>query len=117
MGEQLRSLDRRTMLLGLLQHHWEALERCRMTEEEFFEKRLPLQGLVHTRTEIAAELHKIMLELRKNEELEWLRQIAMGSKGFSLPPLSDSAKQALELILPQFSPCHCMLLRQILDRG
>jgi hypothetical protein len=51
-----------------------------------------------------------MVELRKNEELEWLKQMAMGREGFSLPPLSDSAKQALGLILPQFSPSHRMLL-------
>jgi len=48
----------------------------------------------------------------ENEELEWLKQMAMGGSGFSLPPVSDSAKQALELILPQFCPTHRMLLRQ-----
>ena len=106
LGRELENSDRRKMLWGLLKQLWDGLELCRMTEEEFFEKKLPMRSMMHARLKATAEFRKILVELRENEELEWLKQMTMGGEGFSLPPLSDSAKQALELVVPRCSPCH-----------
>jgi len=116
-GRRLENSDRHKLLYALVKQHWEALERCRVNEEEFFEKKLPMRSLMDVRLKITAEFRKIMVELRKNEELELRKQMATGGEGCSVPPLSDPAKQALELILPQFSPEDRRVLRQILDRG
>lgn len=115
--EGVKKLDRRVMLQALFVHNWDALERCRVTEEELVDNGLPVQVLVHATARLFVVQVGILTEWGRNDTQEFLKQKVMGSEGFPPPPLSDSAKQVLKQILQEFSPEDRRVLRQILDRG
>lgn len=80
MASALKNVDRRTMLLALVQHHWEALERHRIIEEELSKIHLFKRHLVLARVRLSAALLKVLVELRKEEEFELVKQMTIRSE-------------------------------------
>jgi len=115
--EHVKKLDRTVMLQKLFEHNWQALARCRVTEEKLVDSGLPVRDPMHATVRLILVQIGILDEWGRNDAQEFLKQQVMGTEGFPPPLQSDSAKQLLKQILQKFSPKDRRVLRLILDRG
>jgi len=106
-----------TMSRGLIQHTWEALERCRFGEELLDEKGLPTLCLAHPLAQLSRAMVAFVREDQRIDEQAFFVKHVVGGEGSPPAALSDTAKTAMKVILQQFALRDRRVLRQLLDRA
>jgi hypothetical protein len=87
----------RTELLRLWQDKWEALECCRIREEELTDAGLLVQPLIPTRARVSSECVAIIRELRRMAAQELLKQnTVVGQSSAQVPRDEDGGKDRPE---------------------